>query len=332
MPSARLSVAAVATAALVGATAFLAFSGARAPLLGSLPEFSLVAHDGSPVSRARLAGTPFVADFIFTRCGGACPAMTAQMARLQTELPPGTALVSFTVDPVFDTPEVLARYAASHGARPGWLFVTGSRSALYGLATVGFKLAAMEVPPEERRTGEDGPFLHSSKLVLVDAQGRIRGYYDSESAGARRRLVRDAVGVGPYGVFPRVDAALNAATAVLLTFGYVSIRSGRRAAHRNCMLAALACSALFLATYLSYHARVGSVRFPGEGLVRGTYLAILASHTVLAAAVAPLVLVALGRALRGRFESHRRMARVAFPLWSYVSVTGVVVFWMLYRL
>jgi uncharacterized membrane protein YozB (DUF420 family) len=322
----------VATAALVGVTAFLVFSGARPPLFGRLPDFSLVAQDGSPVSRGRLAGRPFVADFIFTRCAGACPAMTAQMARLQNDLPAGTALVSFTVDPVFDTPEVLARYAATHGARPGWLFVTGSRSALYGLATEGFKLAAMEMPPEERRSGDDGPFLHSSKLVLVDAQARIRGYYDSESAVARRRLVRDAVAVGPHGALPRLNASLNATAAVLLVFGYVSIRTGRRTAHRNCMLAALACSILFLASYLSYHARVGSVRFPGEGFERGAYLTILATHTVLAAAVAPLVLIALGRALRGRFQSHRRIARVAFPLWSYVSVTGVIVFWMLYRL
>jgi uncharacterized membrane protein YozB (DUF420 family)/cytochrome oxidase Cu insertion factor (SCO1/SenC/PrrC family) len=327
-----VSIAAVTTAALVGATAFIAFSSARPPFLGSLPEFALVAQDGSPVSRGRLAGKAFVADFIFTRCGAACPAMTFVMARLQTELPPGTALVSFTVDPAFDTPEVLARYAATHGAGPGWLFVTGTKSALYALATQGFKLAAMEVPPEDRRTSEDGPFLHSSKLVLVDPRGSIRGYYDSESPGARRRLVRDAAIVGPYGVFPRLNAALNATTAVLLVFGYVSIRSGRRAAHRNCMLAALACSALFLTTYLSYHVRVGSVRFPGEGFVRGTYLSILATHTALAALAAPLIVVALSLALRGRFESHRRMARVAFPLWSYVSVTGVIVFWMLYRL
>ena len=323
---------AVATALLVGATAFAVFSSARPPLLGSLPDFALVAHDGSRVSRERLTGKAFVADFIFTRCGGACPAMTSQMARLQTGLPPGTGLVSFTVDPVFDTPEVLARYATTHGAGPGWLFVTGPKGALHALATQGFKLAAMEVPPEERRTTDDGPFLHSSKLVLVDGRGGIRGYYDSDSAVARRRLVRDAAAVGPYGVLPRLNAALNATAAVLLAFGYVSIRSGRRAAHRNCMLAALACSALFLTAYLSYHARVGSVRFPGEGFPRATYLTVLATHTVLAAAVAPLILVALRRALRGRFEGHRRMARVAFPLWSYVSVTGVIVFWMLYRL
>jgi putative membrane protein len=322
----------VATALLVGATAFAVFSSARPPVLRSLPDFALVAHDGSRVSRERLSGRAFVADFIFTRCGGACPAMTSQMARLQKELPPGTGLVSFTVDPVFDTPEVLARYAAAHGAGPGWLFVTGPESALHALATQGFKLAAMEVPPEERRTGDDGPFLHSSKLVLVDGRGDIRGYYDSESAGARHRLVRDAAVVGPYGVLPRLNAALNATAAVLLAFGYVAIRSGRRTAHRNCMLAALACSALFLTAYLSYHARVGSVRFPGEGLVRDAYLAILGTHTVLAAAVVPLILVAVWRALRGRFEVHRRVARWAFPVWSYVSVTGVIVFWMLYRL
>jgi uncharacterized membrane protein YozB (DUF420 family)/cytochrome oxidase Cu insertion factor (SCO1/SenC/PrrC family) len=310
---------------------FALSSSVRPPLLGRLPDFSLVAQDGSAVSRGRLAGRSFVADFIFTRCAGACPAMTSQMARLQRELPRGTGLVSFTVDPAFDTPEVLGRYAAAHGAGPGWLFVTGPASALHALATQGFRLAAMEVPPEERRSGDEGPFLHSSKLVLVDGQGGIRGYYDSEDPVARRRLVRDTALVGPYGNLPRLNAALNATAAVLLAFGYGYIRSGRRAAHRNCMLAALACSVLFLGAYLSYHARVGSVRFPGEGLVRGTYLAILGTHTLLAAAVVPLIVVALWRALRGRFEAHRRVARWAFPVWSYVSVTGVIVFWMLYR-
>jgi uncharacterized membrane protein YozB (DUF420 family) len=258
--------------------------------------------------------------------------MTGHMARLQKELPPGTVLVSFTVDPAFDTPEVLTRYAAEHGARPGWLFVTGRQDALYALATQGFKLAAMEVPADQRRSGGDGPFLHSSKFVLVDAQGAIRSYYDSSEPTQRRRLVRDAALIGPYGALPRVNAALNTTSAFLLAFGYLLIRSGRRAAHRKCMLAAVGCSAFFLATYLFYHFHVGSIRFPGDGAWRLAYLSILASHTILAVVIAPLIMMTLGRALRGRFDRHRALARVTLPLWAYVSVTGVVVFWMLYRL
>jgi protein SCO1/2 len=158
------------------------------PVLGTLPPFSLLSASGKTVSSQTLAGKVWVADFIFTRCAGACPAMTSKLASLQPRLPRGVLLVSFTVDPEHDTPEVLTGYAQKVGAGPSWLFVTGEKSALYSLSTLGFKLAAMEAPPGD---APDGPFLHSSRLVLVDAQGRIRGYYDSEEAGTLPRLERD---------------------------------------------------------------------------------------------------------------------------------------------
>jgi len=131
---------------------------------------------------------------------------------------------------------------------------------------------------------------------------------------------------------PALNAVLNATSAGLLALGYVLIRRGRREAHQKIMQAALACSALFLVSYLTYHARVGSVRFPGQGPIRTVYFAILISHTILAAVIVPLVIVTFVRARRGRFERHRAIARVTLPLWAYVSVTGVVVYWMLYRL
>jgi uncharacterized membrane protein YozB (DUF420 family)/cytochrome oxidase Cu insertion factor (SCO1/SenC/PrrC family) len=302
------------------------------PRFGDLPPFSLTAHDGTPFTRETLRGRVVIVDFIFTRCGGACPAMTEHMARLQAAAPAGTAFVSFTVDPGFDTPEILSQYARDHGAREGWWFVTGSAPSLYALATQGFKLTAMEVPEVERKAGDDGPFLHSSKLVLVDSTGWIRGYYDSEEPVARRRLLRDAALLGPYGALPRVNASLNAASAILLLCGYLLIRSGRRSEHRNSMAAALLSSALFLTSYLVYHAHVGSIRFPAEGWLRSVYLSILVSHTALAIAIVPLVAVTVTRAFRARFEAHRRIARVTLPLWVYVSVTGVVVYWMLYQL
>jgi len=130
---------------------------------------------------------------------------------------------------------------------------------------------------------------------------------------------------------PGVNAALNATAAALLFTGWLLIRRRRIVAHRRVMLGALACSALFLVSYLVYHARVGSVRFPGTGAARTVYLAVLASHTVLAAAVPVLALVTLSRALAARFDRHRRIARWTLPIWLYVSVTGVVVYWMLYR-
>ena len=131
---------------------------------------------------------------------------------------------------------------------------------------------------------------------------------------------------------PTLNAALNATCAVLLLLGYVLIRRGRREAHRRAMLAAVSCSALFLVSYLAYHAQVGSVRFQGQGAIRTVYFTILLTHTVLAAAIVPLVLITLVRALQQRFDRHRRLARVTLPLWAYVSVTGVVIYVMLYRL
>ena len=135
-----------------------------------------------------------------------------------------------------------------------------------------------------------------------------------------------------YRDLPTLNAVLNATSAVLLLTGWWLIRRGRRDAHRRAMLAALATSTLFLVSYLAYHFEVGSVRFTGQGPVRTVYFAILISHTVLAAAIVPLVLVTLARALRGRFEAHRALARITLPLWLWVSVSGVVVYWMLYRL
>jgi putative membrane protein len=131
---------------------------------------------------------------------------------------------------------------------------------------------------------------------------------------------------------PALNACLNATSAVLLATGYVLIRRGRRAAHKRVMLSALVSSALFLTSYLVYHAQVGSVRFRGQGLVRTLYFTILLTHTVLAVVIVPLVGMTLVPALRERFDRHRRLARITLPLWAYVSVTGVVIYWMLYRL
>ena len=131
---------------------------------------------------------------------------------------------------------------------------------------------------------------------------------------------------------PSLNAFLNTTSALLLVTGWWLIRSGRRDAHRRAMLAAFAASSLFLVSYLVYHAQVGSVRFAGTGAVRTVYFTLLLSHTVLAVLIVPLVLVTLSRGLRGRFDAHRRLARYTLPLWLWVSVSGVLVYWMLYRL
>ena len=131
---------------------------------------------------------------------------------------------------------------------------------------------------------------------------------------------------------PALNATLNAIATVLLTAGWALIRQGRRDAHRRCMLSALGVSAAFLTSYLIYHFNVGSVPFQKQGTIRTVYLTILFTHIVLAAAIAPLVLMTLSRALSARFDRHRRIARWTLPLWLYVSVTGVVIYVMLYRM
>jgi len=131
---------------------------------------------------------------------------------------------------------------------------------------------------------------------------------------------------------PALNATLNATSAVLLTIGWSLIRRGRWRQHRAVMIAAFCTSVLFLISYLTYHAHAGSKHFAGQGAIRTVYFAILLTHTVLAAAIVPLVLVTLSRGLASRFDRHRAIARWTLPIWMYVSVTGVVVYVMLYRL
>jgi uncharacterized membrane protein YozB (DUF420 family) len=131
---------------------------------------------------------------------------------------------------------------------------------------------------------------------------------------------------------PALNAVLNGTSAVLLLSGYVLIRRGRVALHRRCMISALVTSSLFLTSYLVYHANVGSVPFPGQGAIRGVYFAILVTHVVLAAAIVPLALTTASRGLSAQYERHVRIARWTLPLWMYVSVTGVVIYLMLYQL
>lgn len=131
---------------------------------------------------------------------------------------------------------------------------------------------------------------------------------------------------------PALNATLNASCAVLLVIGWILIRRGRIRQHRAVMIAAVSVSAIFLVSYLVYHAQVGSVRFTKVGLIRTVYFSVLLTHTILAAAIVPMVLVTLSRGLSGRYDPHRRIARWTMPIWLYVSITGVIVYVMLYRL
>jgi uncharacterized membrane protein YozB (DUF420 family) len=135
-----------------------------------------------------------------------------------------------------------------------------------------------------------------------------------------------------YASFPVIDASLNGTSAVLLLIGRGLIKRRRMAAHRAVMITALVSSSLFLGSYLYYHWHVGSVHFQGQGWTRPVYFSILISHTILAAVIVPMIIITLSRALRERFDRHRAIARWTYPLWLYVSVTGVVIYVMLYKL
>lgn len=135
-----------------------------------------------------------------------------------------------------------------------------------------------------------------------------------------------------YSVLPHLNAALNASSFILLSSGYYFIRRGRVNAHRNCQLSALAASIIFLISYVIYHQHHGATHFAGQGIARPVYFTILTTHTVLAIAIVPFIIVTLRRALRGDFLRHKALARWTLPMWLYVSVTGVLVYLMLYHL
>jgi protein SCO1/2 len=158
------------------------------PVLGAVPDFALTNRDGRTVHRADLAGQPWLADFVFTRCAASCPLMTLRMARLNRDLPADlpVRLVSFTVDPDYDTPEVLERYAQSFKAPDRWLFLTGGREEMHRLSKEGFKLAV-----DAGGGPQDEPILHSTRFVLVDGEAKIRGYYEAFDEASMKKLRRD---------------------------------------------------------------------------------------------------------------------------------------------
>jgi protein SCO1/2/putative membrane protein len=244
------------------------------------------------------------------------------------------ALVSITVRSSHDTIEVLRDYADSKGADlQQWLFLTGPEEEVHDVIRKCF-FQGVEKDPNPKDPTND--VTHSPHLLLIDRDGSIRGYVDGTDPKAVDALIgRVRRLAGEKYIQPAINAVLNGLCAVLLIAGYVAIRRRREKLHINCMLAALAVSAIFLASYLHFHFMVQGgqpTRFPGEGWARTVYFAILLSHTVLAVIVAPLALYVAYQGLRDRRPRHVRVARWTLPVWLYVSTTGVVVYWMLYQL
>jgi protein SCO1/2 len=320
----------------------------------ALGSFSLTERDGRTVTDADLRGRACIVSFIFTRCTQGCPQVAATLADLQKKLAGSDVLlVSFTVDPAHDHPEELQRYAELYGADPHrWLFLTGEEEEIYRLHDRCFYDTPHQKKGEERKPGRE--VLHSTKLVLIDREGKIRGRYDGlrqpewpeeEFQRDLRKLRREAIDLSherwylPRD-FPFFNASLNALCVCLLLAGFLAIRNRLVKFHVACMLTALAVSALFLSSYLYFHLVVRGgepTRFAEQApsapeVVGYVYHGVLLSHTLLAILAAPLALVTAFLGLGGRLAWHVRLARWTLPVWLYVSFTGVVVYWMLYRL
>lgn len=169
------------------------------PVLSELPQFSLVERSGTALDKATLAGRPAIVDFIFTRCPASCPRLTARMKELEMRLPETSTvrLLSITVDPEHDRPEVLTRYAEFWQASPRWLFATGERAAIWELVRKGFLLAVEETPEDTT-----SPILHSNRFALVDGQGRLRATYLAFEEDALDRVLADLAAVEAEGAKP----------------------------------------------------------------------------------------------------------------------------------
>jgi protein SCO1/2/putative membrane protein len=327
-----------------------------------LGAFELIERSGRTITEFDLVDRVWIASFIFTRCPLSCPRISSVMKSLQEKLKGSRVLlVSVSVDPDHDTPPVLDAYARGFGAEPDrWWFLTGSRPLIYELIERRFKLSVM-VNPAPDPEGNDEAIAHSDRLALVD-RGRVVGLFDSKDPAALDDLIKQAkrrAQASWVRGLPTVNASLNALCAILLVSGWILIRrrvpgpgpgpdlghAGSSAGGRStdlsqppirghicCMALAVITSALFLICYLVYHYHAGSVSFQGQGPIRMLYFTVLISHTVLATfGVVPLVLNTLLRAVRRDFFRHRTIAAVTFPIWLYVSVTGVVIYLMLYH-
>lgn len=316
---------------------------------GEIPPFSFTERSGETITLESLRGAPWVAVPFFVRCTGPCPSLTGDIrAMLYEELEgTGVRIVSFSVDPEFDTPAELASYAERFKIEDDrWLFVTGPKGEV-----PAFVRDALGVPVARAAADSGLPagemVTHGTKLPVIDETGRIAGWYECaadalgregivsnfEALAARAKAL---AGVRPFSPLPPLNACLNALAAFCLICGLLAIKAGKKRTHERWMKAAFVASAVFLASYLYYHFVVtrgsGPTRYPGDGLGKTLYLVLLASHVILAVVNLPMVLRTFWLAHREDWERHKRLAKLTFPLWLYVSVTGVAVYVVLYHL
>ncbi|MEO1697077.1 MAG: DUF420 domain-containing protein [Planctomycetota bacterium] len=349
-------------------------SGAPAPSSDArferVPDFAFARAGGGELTRADLEGTTWIAVPFFLRCAGPCPSITRDVAeRIYPALEgTGVRIVSFSIDPAFDTPEKLAAYAEGLDVSlDRWSFVSApDEETMHTFLGEGLKFAV------DRDPDADDPGLaitHSTRMPVVDAEGKIAGWYEiadpgrdnpkgapalpAEEAGpildARiGLLVNRALAVagldasdGPAAPsaarsrIPLLNASLNGLSFLMLLCGIVAIKKGQKELHRMFMRAAFVASALFLGFYLYYHFAVlpisgGPTKYNGTGTAKTLYLVMLASHVLLAIVNLPMVLRTFWLAHKEDWDRHKRLARWTFPIWLYVSVTGVAVYLVLY--
>jgi protein SCO1/2/putative membrane protein len=320
----------------------------------SVASFSLTERNSDTVTNADLQGKVWVAAFVITRCpDGKCPAVTRTMQQLQKDFAkyPDVRLVTFTADPKRDTLEDLKRYADAHEADPQrWLFLTGEEETIDQLQR-SFYLRAGERKPDDT--------THSTRLLVIDRNGLLSASYiglvrDVADTAAQEDFAKDMrqlkrlvaklsqpelPGWMPSD-FPMFNAILNSISFCLVFLGWVAIRVRLIRVHITCMVIAIIVSAVFLSSYLFYHlvvkggepTRFADAAPTAPAWVGTLYLLILGSHTILAIPAAPLILYTAYQGMRNRIASHVWIARWVLPIWLYVSVTGVVVYVMLYRL
>jgi protein SCO1 len=295
--------------------------------------FTLTDQDGKEFSSDILRGKVWVAHFFYSDCSEGCGITERKMKEFQNLVRGKPDILLVSIDLNEESPEVLRSLATALKAESGqWYFLTGPKKQVFDLVRNSFMFAVEEYKdkPADKRIG------HTFNLCVVDREGRECGYVegkDENTVGDLLSAVRGAA-ASRY-LLSNVNALLNFLSGVLLVLGYVAIRRKQLALHKACMLSALASSTVFLGCYLYYHFAVLAgqpPRFVGSGVIWYVYIAILLSHTILAAVVAPLAVTVAYLGLRNKLARHVRIARWTLPIWLYVSATGVVVYLMLYRL
>ncbi len=319
-----------------------------------VPDFRFTERSGRSVTRDDLLGAPWIGVPFFVRCTGPCPGLTTDLrARLYGQLEgSGVRIVSFSVDPKLDSPEALTAYAEQFSIdSERWLFLTAEdEQVMHAFLREGLKVPVARAP-EDMDLEYGASLTHGTRLPVVDPEGFIAGWYECALGaldedpelvrGQLERLRERALAIATPTVeaghsrLPLLNACLNATACVLLLLGWRAIRTGHRERHARLMISAFLVSAAFLASYLYYHfvvqAKVGLVRYNAPGWRRGAYLTLLVTHVLGAIVNLPMVLRTLHLARAGRWEDHKRWARRTFPLWLFVSVSGVFVYLVLYH-